>query len=341
MINFNERGECNYCASYKKQIFLGKGALEKILGNKKNLILYGLSGGRDSSYGLYYLYEKMGYKNIITYTYDWGLTTDIARKNISILCSKYGLENILRSADISQKRSNIRSNIYAWLKSPNLGMVPIFFIGDKPFLYYGSKLKKETGAYKTIHGTGFQCEQMEFKVGYCGINQILKNNVRMSNFSLVNKFKLFFWYVVQFLKNPHYLNQSMLDNVVGFYSSFVHNDQAIHLYNYIEYDEKLINKTLKKIGYLTDKKYGKNQWRVGDGQTAFTNFIYYNLGGFSEFDNYRSNQIREGILSRNKAEKLALLDNQTKLQSIDNFCKTIGCNTEELLTKILNIKTIF
>ena len=46
-----------------------------------------------------------------------------------------------------------------------------------------------------------------------------------------------------------------------------------------------------EYGWISDKSYGKNQWRMGDGQTAFNNFIYYTVAGFSEFDNFRSNQI--------------------------------------------------
>ena len=79
-------------------------------------------------------------------------------------------------------------------------MVPLFFIGDKPFLYYGSDLKKKTKSDITIHGTGFQCEQMEFKVAYCGIQQQLKNNNSMSSFNLFNKFRLLFWYFLQYTK---------------------------------------------------------------------------------------------------------------------------------------------
>ena len=57
--------------------------LIKKLGSTKNKILYGLSGGVDSSYGLHFLIKELGYKNIVTYTYDWGLTTDVSRRNIS------------------------------------------------------------------------------------------------------------------------------------------------------------------------------------------------------------------------------------------------------------------
>ena len=297
-----------------------------------------MSGGRDSCYGLYYLYEVLGYKNIITYTYDWGLTTDTARRNISFFCQKYGLENIIRSPNIYKKRSYIRQNLIAWLNKPHLGMVPIFFVGDKPFLYYGSDLKLKTNSKITIIGSGFQCEQMEFKIAYCGVDQALKNNTRMYDFDLYNKFKMIFWYLSQYIKNPKYINGSLIDSVIGFYSSFIHNDRAIPLYNYVKYDSKNIDTKLKSLGFISDEKYGLNQWRVGDGHTALCNFIYYQIGGFSEFDNYRSNQIREGIITRDEAIKLAKQDNKTRLHTISNFCNLIGINTEEVLLKILNIK---
>ena len=104
LIKFDNGDICNYCIDYKKQVFLGTKKLEKKIGNKSKKILYGLSGGRDSSYGLHYLINEFGLKNIVTFTYDWGLTTDTARRNISAMCSKLGVENILRSADINYKR---------------------------------------------------------------------------------------------------------------------------------------------------------------------------------------------------------------------------------------------
>ena len=55
----------------------------------------GLSGGRDSSYGLHLLKTKFR-MNPIAFTYDWGLTTDISRVNQSKICGKLGIEHIIR-----------------------------------------------------------------------------------------------------------------------------------------------------------------------------------------------------------------------------------------------------
>ena len=80
----------------------------------------------------------------ITYTYDWGMTSDIGRRNISRVCSKLGVENIIVAANIQKKRDNIRKNILAWLKNPHLGMVNIFTAGDKHYYKYIEEVNKET-----------------------------------------------------------------------------------------------------------------------------------------------------------------------------------------------------
>ena len=74
---------------------------------------------------------------------------------------------------------------------------------------------------------------------------------------------------------------------------------------------------------------------MGDGQTAFNNFVYYQIAGFSEYDNFRSNQIREGLIDRDEAVKLCKEDNRTRLDTLKNFSEIIGFNLDEVLTKII------
>ena len=59
-IKFNEKNICNYCENYEKQIFLGEDELNNYLEkfrsrNGESDCIVGLSGGRDSSYGLHLL----------------------------------------------------------------------------------------------------------------------------------------------------------------------------------------------------------------------------------------------------------------------------------------------
>ena len=58
--------------------------------------------------------------NVVTYTYDWGMVTDLARRNIARICGQLGVENIIVAADIHWKRTNIRKNLKAWLNNCSL-----------------------------------------------------------------------------------------------------------------------------------------------------------------------------------------------------------------------------
>ena len=80
---------------------------------------------------------------------------------------------------------------------------------------------------------------------------------------------------------------------------------------------------------------------MGDGQTAFNNYIYYTVAGFSEYDNFRSNQIRENLISRSEAEKLALEDNRFKYDTLKSFSEIIGFNLEDVLSQIQCIPKLF
>ena len=346
-IEFNEKGVCNYCISYfkkPKKIFENK--LELILDkyrskNNNPDCLVGLSGGRDSCYGLHVLKKEFG-MNPIAYTYDWGLTSDISRLNQAKVTGALGVEHIIRSPDIQKKRDNIRLNVNAWLKKPKLGMVPIFMAGDKDFYQYGRTLRKENNINLTVFASGQVYEQRNFFIGFCGVKDILENTSRLYDYPLKVKLQLAFYYALQFIINPRYINFSMLDTLKSFFTSFILKDNFVYLFEYIKWDEKKIMSTLdKEYGWISDSNYGKNQWRMGDGQTAFTNYIFYKLAGFTEFDNFRSLQIRDNLLTRREGMELILDDNKPKYKKIKEFCETVGLSTEKVLTKIELIEPIF
>ena len=345
-IKFNSNNVCNYCENYEKQNFLGEEKLFQYLEkfrskNGEPDCLVGLSGGRDSTYGLHLLKTK--YKmNPIAYTFDWGLTTDISRINAAKVCGKLGVEHVIRSADIEKKREYVKKNLFSWLKRPHLGMLPIIQVGDKGFYDHGRKLSKELNLKLVVHCTGYQLEQREFFLGFAGINQKLKNNQRMYSYDFFNKIKMLYWYSLQFLLNPYYFNSALLDNFDGFLASFIRKDDFLHLYNYEKWDESLMIKILnEEYNWTNDISYGKNQWRMGDGQTAFNNFVYYTLAGFSEYDNFRSNQIREGLISRDEAIKLCQEDNKIKYDTLKNFSEVIGFNLDNVLSRISCLEKLY
>ena len=345
-IKFDENGVSNYFKKYKKQQYLGEDKLFEVLEKYRSKngepdCVVGLSGGRDSSYGLHLLKTKFK-MNPIAFTYDWGLTTDVSRVNQSKICGKLGIEHIIRSANITKKRDYVRNNIMSWLKKPHLGMLPVVQAGDKPFMDYGDIIAKKHNIKLVVQFTGYQLEQREFFLGFAGINQSLQNNQRMSSYSMLNKLKMFYFYSTQSLINPSYLNSALLDNFKGFVSSFLRKEDSLHFFNYIKWEEQeMIDTLLKEYNWMSDSAYGKNQWRMGDGQTTFNNFIYYTLAGFSEFDNFRSNQICEELIDRETGLKLADKDNQFKYETLKNFSEIIGFNLDDVLSKIISFPKLY
>ena len=156
------------------------------------------------------------------------------------------------------------------------------------------------------------------------------------------KIKLASYYVMQYILNPQYINSSFFDSIRSFFTTFIFKDDFLYLFEYLDWDEKKIEDTLKKeYGWEEYKIYGKNQWRMGDGQTAFTNYIFHRVAGFTEFDDFRSKQIRDGLLTRNQALELVNIDNKPKYQVLEEFAKIVGINLEHVLSRINTIETLY
>ena len=344
LIEFDAAGVCNYCRDYAPQPLHGREALERILDRHRSRdgspdCIVAFSGGRDSSYGLHLIKRELG-MNPIAYSYDWGLVTDIARRNQSRMCARLGVEHIVRAADIPKKRRHVRKNVLAWLKRPELGMVPLFMAGDKMFYHHAREIRKQTGIDLVIFSAGNELERTDFKTGFLGVRENSHRQV-LFNFGFTLKARMALWYAKQYLLNPAYFNESFFDSLFAYYSTFIGRDDFLYLYHYLPWDEETINRTLiGEYGWETDPA-SDNTWRIGDGYTAFINYLYYTVAGFSEYDTFRSNQIREGLIGRDEALRLAAIDNEPKLENIRAFTEAVGLNLEELLVRINAIPKLY
>jgi hypothetical protein len=103
------------------------------------------------------------------------------------------------------------------------------------------------------------------------------------------------------LANPAYINSSLLDTLHGYITYYLITHHNFYLFDYIDWDENEIDATLKKEYAWEFAPDTQSSWRIGDGTASFYNYIYYTLAGFSENDTFRSNQIREGVISRDQA----------------------------------------
>jgi predicted glutamine amidotransferase len=337
-IRFDEQGVCNYCRNYKlRNVPKPKEELFKLVEpyrKKEGLeCIVPFSGGRDSCYGLHLIVEELKLKPV-TYTYDWGMVTDLGRRNISRMCAELGVENIIIAADISQKRKNIRMNLEAWLKAPHLGMMAMLTAGDKHFFRYVEEVKKQTGINLNLWGVN-PLEVTHFKTGFLGIKPDFEEE-RVYSHGAIKQMRYHTKRFKAMMQSPGYFNSSLWDTLSGeYYRSFTEKKDYYHIFDYWRFEEDLVNKTLVD-------KYGwelavdtTTTWRIGDGTAAFYNYVYYTVAGFTEHDTFRSNQIREGQLTREKALELVEDENQPRYQNIRWYLDTLGMDFERVI-KIVN-----
>ena len=343
-ITFDENNVCNYCRNYKiRNNPKPKKELQTLLRNYLNKqgenCIVPFSGGRDSSYALHLIVKELGLKPI-TYTYDWGMVTDLGRRNISRMSSILGVENIIVAANIETKRKNIKMNLEAWLKKPHLGMISLLTAGDKHFFQHIESVKKQTNIQLNIWGIN-PLEVTHFKSGFLGVQPDFEEKRVYSHgiFKQMNYQKLRF---KQMIKNPRYFNSSLLDTLSGeYFRSFKKKTDYFHLYDYWKWDESEINKTLINDYEWELAPDTTTTWRIGDGTAAFYNYVYYNFAGFTEHDTFRSNQIREGDITRDEALQLIAKENEPRFPNIKWYLDAIGMNFEEVINVVNNIKPIF
>jgi hypothetical protein len=317
-ISFNDQGVCNYCTRHRPIPYKGKDALLALADRVRRSdgrpdCVVGVSGGRDSLFTLHYVKNVLRL-NPVAYTYDWGMVTDLARRNISRFCGKLGIEHILISADIVWKRKNVNRNVSAWLAKPHLGMIPLFLAGDKQYFHYLAKVKKEINVELSIFGENM-LERTDFKTGFAGVPPH-DDPEHVYTLSMGSKAGLIKFYGGQYLSNPRYINGSILDTLWGAASYYAMERNYINLFGYIPWLEPEVNGTLINDYEFELANDTRSTWRIGDGTAAFYNYIYHTVAGFTENDTFRSNQIREGLITRDEALQKVRIENRPRFETI-------------------------
>ena len=341
-ITFDSDGICNYChdlPALLKRPPRGLDKLRKQLAPFKNnenrpecIVL--LSGGRDSCYGLHVIAKELGMRPV-AYSYDWGMLTELGRRNQSRMCAKLGIEHIPISADIKTKRRNIRMNVNAWLKRPHLGTIGLFMAGDKAFIHFADELSKQYQLPLIDSSNAY--EITSFKYGFAGVSPFKGKGV----LSPGKRLKLLGFYASQALKNPAYLNTSVMDSLLAFRHYLYLKLEYYNTFAYVPWDEDTIEKTLREEYNWEFSNDTTTSWRIGDGTAALYNYIFYTVAGFTENDCLRSNQIRMGKIDRETALAKVNEENKPRFESLKWYCDVIELDMEKVITTINKIPKMY
>lgn len=343
-ITFDNKGICNYCTTYiPKNKPKPKEELFKLVEDyRRNLgadCIVPFSGGRDSCYGLHLVVEELKMKPI-TYTYDWGLVTDLGRRNISRMCSQLGVENIIVAADLAKKRDNVAKNLKAWMKSPHLGMMGILTAGDKHFFRHVETVKKQTGINLNLWGVN-PLEVTHFKTGFLDIAPDFEGKHVYSH-GVMKQLRYQAKRFSAMKSSPGYFNSSLFDTLSGeYYRSFTEKNDYFHIFDYWRWDEQEVDSILiNKYDWETAIDTSTT-WRIGDATAAFYNYVYYTVAGFTEHDTFRSNQVREGDITREKALQLVQKENAPRYPNIKWYLDVLGIDFSEAIRVVNNIPKLY
>lgn len=332
-IAFDSDGVSNYAHHHVPYRPLGEQALQERIAEHLRThgprCLVAFSGGRDSSFALQFL-RNAGMQPL-AYSYDWGMLTDLARRNQARLCGALGVEHIIVSADIKAKRENIRMNVSAWLKRPHLGIVPLFMAGDKQYFYHANALKRAYALQWVVLAAN-PLERTYFKSGFAGVRPGFGDRPKASD-----RARLLAFYGGQFLRNPAYLNRSLLDTAGAFLSYYTIVHDHLRIFDYLRWDEQEIDAELQRGFDWEHASDTATTWRIGDGTAAFYNYIFLQVAGFTENDTLRHNQTLEGAITREQALALIERDNQPRFESIEWYCRTIGLDPIDVLRRVCAI----
>lgn len=306
-ITFNEKGVCNFCTDYKEQSYQGEFALtkeiEKFLYMKKNRnnkydCIIGFSGGRDSSYLLYFLRKKLNLR-VLAYTADNGILPEKTRDNIKNITDILNIESVFETNDLLKKC--FKHTISSWMAKPSLVMTESLCTGCRLGIFRGVYrcAKNKNIPIIILGATPF--EQVTYR------ENLMKVNSKGGAFSRI------LGYSSQILKNPRWLmNFNYLDTQIKEYVYFYYYEKIIRhsgmlpiapFYNYIRWDEQRIISTITQE--LNWQKEGNvvSTWRADCKLALLKLYIQKKVFGYNDKLPHLSNLIRDKQINREDALK--------------------------------------
>lgn len=303
-IKFDKNGLCQLCANYKEFTPKGEQALREeierhIKKEANHNCIVPVSGGRDSAYALYYAAKILNLKPLAVHN-DNDFETEIANKNLEIMT---------KSLNVPLIRVSSKNHI------------------TKKIIAEKFKMNASFGAGLVVDQTCEACEYGFHSAAYSiarkeGIEIILWGD--SLDESTVPFHKLFPHHIptkwerllspsaLSLFKYKMYFNEMKKE----YGSDSPDGLKAIHLYDYIRWDQGTIVETIQKeLGWSAPEN--SRTWRVDCSLVPLVNYLTEKAYGVSKLEIGFSSMIRSGKMDRNDA--LRQVDNVKKNTDVDKL----------------------
>ena len=298
-ITFNEEQICHLCDTYQKPAVKGEDALRRVLapvkGDKYDCITT-LSGGRDSTYVLYYATKVLGLRTLAL-NYDNGFRHPQAQANMEVACECAGADFLqFKSKDNLNARivaSALRTTIpYGPGASCQL-MCRQCYIGGLSFLY---STAEEYKIPYILWG-----DSIIERITFIPIrNKMFFKSPLRYLLSLQSTHFIRFLLLLRQLRNEKLpTGNSRMD--VRFPKLLTPGTEEVHLFDYIEWDRnKIITTITDSLGWRKPAE-AISTWRFDCHLHALLNYCHKKAIDFNHDIDGLANMVRAGKMMRDEA----------------------------------------
>ena len=307
-VTFDENGLCTLCREHKDYTPKGHDALcNEITGfidtEAEFNCIVPISGGRDSSYALYYVKKILNLKPIAVHS-DNDFETTAAKKN---------LETITRTMDVPLIRVGSKTNVLKKIVSEKFKINAPYGPGlvvDQTC--EACKYGFESATYNTARSK-------KIKVIFWGdsVDENTTSYHKLVKHVKPTKFqRLMDPSVVNYVKYKYYFNvlkkEYGPDSPTGL--------KEIHLFDYVLWDPKIIEDTIQGEMGWSIPEGSATTWRTDCELVPVVNYMTKLEYGVSKIELGFSNMVRSGKMDREEAiKKVNQIDNETNINALKDF----------------------
>ncbi len=337
-IVFDEAGVCNYCAAHQRWKSRGIEKLQEVLKPYRGVhprydAIAAVSGGRDSSYMLWYAVRKLGLRTLAV-TVDNGYVPEQTKANIESAVKALGVDLVVK--EHQHVRACFPHTMRSWIRRPDPGMIGLLCGGCNYALRYKLlEAAREVRVPLMLFGVG----EPEPPTTFAERLLMADPNREMSKARLVTGFAL------KVAQNPSYISNPRILGIYGKEFAFRWSKRMRNLltrriaypelrivepFYYIDWNEREIAETIERELGWRKISYAGAAWRSDCTIATLKNYLYLRTLGFSKIEELLSNMVRSGMLTREAALERLDRDNVISEDFIRDFLESEGVSYAKL-----------
>ncbi len=332
-LSYDAEGVCSACRRHIAHAAppRGEAALHEMIEKHRGRgtkyeALSALSGGRDSTYALYYTVRRLGLKTL-AFTIDNGLVPDETWANIRNATQILGVDHIVIKHDLLTK--SIRPMLSAWIRKPSPAMIAFLCLGCRLGLQRAFVHVAKTYKIPLCISGGGEPEDSFAGAFFTNSKGGLKRGIGMA--AGVGK---------EFLRNPRYLLSPSLP--IRMFFEFLYEYPPIRLISrrvrpkwhylplflYLPYDEEAVTSLITNELKWTRYHRSAAAWRSDCKVNLLKNVCYLSTLGFTKNDELISGLIRRGHITREQGLQRLASDNVISEEFLAEFFAEVGLRYE-------------